>query len=542
MPGGHGGQAGDRLGAGVALPQGEGGRFGHGVVIVVGSPSRPSTGPARPAATSAARRRTAGSGSAEGRGELVVGQGPIRARAPTAVARTAGLGSPRWRRARSGSAPNPDIAAPAPAVVRRRPGRSSAPPRRVGGTRPGGRVRELRCRAHGGGRLGDPVGLRGAEEQFLRASRTEVICLYTGPITRVQGGPFVSHMVIFQSPGGSPGYNQVESLDEAVAFVEQLRNERNVSSARDVRAGGDQVRAPAVLQGRAAGAHRRVPPRWRRRSPWLLPWRLPPGPCRAGPGSPSGHTTPAPEAPAPEAPPGQAQPGTEASTFGAFSAAPPADSARARGGHTTPAEPAAGASAEPLRASRPVRALIRVPGAMVAGGRSPRHAAARLKDHPPSVPCSPRPECESRRRGRRSARRARQVRGCAARPAGALRPPRRCSGSPPGAPRCRAWRARAGWWSEPGPMPAPAPGRDRGGRARRVASMSTGESRPATRPTVRWPLRNRLGDVSAAARSATSPRGAELTTMAGWGIGRRPNSATPKAAAGNDQQESDEQC
>ena len=39
-------------------------------------------------------------------------------------------------------------------------------------------------------------------------------------------------MVIFQTPGGSPGYNQFESLDEAVSFVEQLRNERDVSNAR----------------------------------------------------------------------------------------------------------------------------------------------------------------------------------------------------------------------------------------------------------------------------------------------------------------------
>lgn len=39
-------------------------------------------------------------------------------------------------------------------------------------------------------------------------------------------------MVIFQAPGGSPGYNQFETLDAAVGFVEQLRNERDVSNAR----------------------------------------------------------------------------------------------------------------------------------------------------------------------------------------------------------------------------------------------------------------------------------------------------------------------
>lgn len=39
-------------------------------------------------------------------------------------------------------------------------------------------------------------------------------------------------MVIFQTPGGSPGYNQFETLDEAVSFVEQLRNDRDVANAR----------------------------------------------------------------------------------------------------------------------------------------------------------------------------------------------------------------------------------------------------------------------------------------------------------------------
>ena len=42
----------------------------------------------------------------------------------------------------------------------------------------------------------------------------------------------MSHMVIFQAPGGSPGYKQFETLDEAVVFVESLRNEQNVTNAR----------------------------------------------------------------------------------------------------------------------------------------------------------------------------------------------------------------------------------------------------------------------------------------------------------------------
>ena len=42
----------------------------------------------------------------------------------------------------------------------------------------------------------------------------------------------MSHMVIFQTPDGNPGYNQFEQLDEAVRFVESLRNEQGVENAR----------------------------------------------------------------------------------------------------------------------------------------------------------------------------------------------------------------------------------------------------------------------------------------------------------------------
>ncbi|MFZ4518599.1 MAG: hypothetical protein ACOYOP_09430 [Microthrixaceae bacterium] len=42
----------------------------------------------------------------------------------------------------------------------------------------------------------------------------------------------MSHMVIFQTQDGSPGYNQFESIDGAVAFVEKLRNEQGIENAR----------------------------------------------------------------------------------------------------------------------------------------------------------------------------------------------------------------------------------------------------------------------------------------------------------------------
>lgn len=42
----------------------------------------------------------------------------------------------------------------------------------------------------------------------------------------------MSHMVIFRSADGKPGYHQAESLDEAIGFVEHLRNQEQVPDAR----------------------------------------------------------------------------------------------------------------------------------------------------------------------------------------------------------------------------------------------------------------------------------------------------------------------
>jgi hypothetical protein len=39
-------------------------------------------------------------------------------------------------------------------------------------------------------------------------------------------------MVIFQNPEGDPGYNQFESIEEAVSFVEKIRNEQGIDSIR----------------------------------------------------------------------------------------------------------------------------------------------------------------------------------------------------------------------------------------------------------------------------------------------------------------------
>jgi len=40
------------------------------------------------------------------------------------------------------------------------------------------------------------------------------------------------HMVIFRDAEGKPGYHTAEGLDDAVRFVEELRNDREVSDTR----------------------------------------------------------------------------------------------------------------------------------------------------------------------------------------------------------------------------------------------------------------------------------------------------------------------
>lgn len=40
------------------------------------------------------------------------------------------------------------------------------------------------------------------------------------------------HMVIFRSTEGKPGYHQAETLDDAVRFVERLRNQEGVTDTR----------------------------------------------------------------------------------------------------------------------------------------------------------------------------------------------------------------------------------------------------------------------------------------------------------------------
>ncbi len=45
-------------------------------------------------------------------------------------------------------------------------------------------------------------------------------------------GNNMSHMVIYRGTDGSPGYHQADEVHDAVAFVEQLRNDQGVEEAK----------------------------------------------------------------------------------------------------------------------------------------------------------------------------------------------------------------------------------------------------------------------------------------------------------------------
>ncbi len=63
-------------------------------------------------------------------------------------------------------------------------------------------------------------------------SQTACRVLHCGSLNYKKGAIVSQHMVIFQNPDGHPGYNQFESVEEAVAFVEKLRNEQSIESIR----------------------------------------------------------------------------------------------------------------------------------------------------------------------------------------------------------------------------------------------------------------------------------------------------------------------
>ena len=87
------------------------------------------------------------------------------------------------------------------------------------GDRRAGSERVAWAPARGRGGAGD-----GRRRHLKRnASRADVGTRKEAPVT---------HMVIFRSPEGKPGYHQAEGLDAAMRFAEMLRNQEQVTDAR----------------------------------------------------------------------------------------------------------------------------------------------------------------------------------------------------------------------------------------------------------------------------------------------------------------------
>jgi hypothetical protein len=67
-------------------------------------------------------------------------------------------------------------------------------------------------------------------------------------------------MVIFRSADGKPGYHQAETLAEAVAFVERLRNDEHVTDARVFRMDEVPIEFKVYYRVEVAGAEPETSP------------------------------------------------------------------------------------------------------------------------------------------------------------------------------------------------------------------------------------------------------------------------------------------
>jgi hypothetical protein len=70
----------------------------------------------------------------------------------------------------------------------------------------------------------------------------------------------VSHIVIYRSTDGKPGYHQVDDLEAAVAFVETLRNSQGVDDSRIYRMEQINFRFETVYHVRLDGGDAPPPP------------------------------------------------------------------------------------------------------------------------------------------------------------------------------------------------------------------------------------------------------------------------------------------
>jgi len=66
-------------------------------------------------------------------------------------------------------------------------------------------------------------------------------------------------MVIFRRPDGKPGYHQADSVDDALRFVEMLRNQEKVTDARIFRMEEVPIEIRAYYKVEVAGEQNEAP-------------------------------------------------------------------------------------------------------------------------------------------------------------------------------------------------------------------------------------------------------------------------------------------
>ena len=89
------------------------------------------------------------------------------------------------------------------------------------------------------------------------------------------------HMVIFRDAEGRPGYHHADQLEDAVSFVEHLRNEQRVSDTRVFSKSITSWRTPA-LSGPEGSTLRGVQMPSPRRAPPLITANISSGPAESG--------------------------------------------------------------------------------------------------------------------------------------------------------------------------------------------------------------------------------------------------------------------
>ena len=70
----------------------------------------------------------------------------------------------------------------------------------------------------------------------------------------------MAHMVIFRRPDGKPGYHQADSVEDAVRFVEMLRNQEKVTDARIFRMEEVPIEVRTYYRVEVAGEQAPQPP------------------------------------------------------------------------------------------------------------------------------------------------------------------------------------------------------------------------------------------------------------------------------------------